>query len=325
MRGASEHTVRNYLADVNSLLDFLTADAGWEIEGLDDIELGNLRAWLLWLSDNGAQSATIARRIAGIRAFFAFCLHQGVISRNPAARLSTPRKASRLPAVLQQGQARGVLDDAHAPRGDDESPLARAVHLRDTALVEVLYATGVRVSELVSLNLGDIDRSTALVSVLGKGNKERRVPIGKPALDAVDDWLREGRTLLSARVAQRSPDAPNQTAVASQPGSAGRSEATAASEGNLTGALFLGVRGGRINVRQVRDVVHRATAGRPGEPELSPHGLRHSAATHMVENGADIREVQEYLGHSTLSSTQIYTHVSMKRLKDSYRQAHPRA
>lgn len=320
VRAASAHTVRNYLADVRSLLDYLIESGGGEALPLEDIELGNLRQWLLHLSTAGASAGTIARRIAGVRAFCALCTRAGLMNRNPALRLATPRKASRLPAVLQQEQARQVMEDARpnsladAPgsartagvrpatgQSEDEhgvqeaaSPRDRAIELRDAAILEVLYATGMRVSELAALDLQSIDEANALITVLGKGNRERRVPFGVPAQDALRSWISQGRPVLAAKAGSGS-------------------------------ALFLGVRGARINVRQVRDIVHRATAGRAGSPELSPHGLRHSAATHMVENGADIRQVQEYLGHSTLSSTQIYTHVSMKRLQDSYRQAHPRA
>ncbi|MYM20094.1 tyrosine-type recombinase/integrase [Brevibacterium sp. 5221] len=345
VRAASAHTVRNYVADARSLLCFLTRESGaGEVESvlpLDAVELGNLRQWLLELSDAGASAGTMARRIAGVRAFFGFCARTGRIERNPALRLASPRTASRLPAVLHQEQARRVLDDtgrtARAGHGEPgpafapgaasnpsegaasdaggapdagegapdagkapsaseaANPRARALALRDAALVEVLYATGVRVSELVALDLGDIDESAGLLTVLGKGNKERRVPFGTPARTALRLWLADGRPVL------------------------------APASGAAGSAVFLGARGGRINVRQVREVVHRVTANRPGSPELSPHGLRHSAATHLVENGADIRQVQDYLGHASLASTQIYTHVSMKRLHDSYRQAHPRA
>ncbi len=343
-RNASVHTVRNYTADVRSLMTFLTEDDGQAL-ALADIELGNLRQWLMDQSRRGAAPGTLARRIAAIRAFSLFCTRTGRMERNPAARLASPRRGSRLPAVLQQSQAGAVLDrtrTAERPTagtiGDDElphtdaggtdergvddsvdergtagnederitdtgtediDPRARAVALRDAAIVEVLYATGVRVSELAALDLDDIDRERRLLTVLGKGNKERRVPYGVPAAEALARWISDGRPVLSGAAPQPSTDARS--------------------------AIFLGVRGGRINVRQVRDVVHRATSAVDGVADLSPHGLRHSAATHMVENGADLRQVQEFLGHATLSSTQIYTHVSLGRLSESYFRAHPRA
>lgn len=290
-RNASAHTVRSYGADVRSLFDFLMRDSAGAPPDLAALELGNLRSWLLDQSEHALQPSSVARKIAGIRAFFRYCARSGLTQGNPAARLVMPKKASRLPTVLKQDQAASALQDADDAARAQQGPLA----LRDAAMLELLYASGARVSELAALNLGDIDEHSRLLTVLGKGNKERRVPYGVPAQLAVDAWLNHGRPIVAAR------------------------------DGADTRALFLGARGGRINVRQVREVVHRATSGRPGAPELSPHGLRHSAATHMVENGADIRQVQEYLGHSSLSSTQIYTHVSMQRLRDSYRQAHPRA
>lgn len=317
-RNASVHTVRNYSADVRSLMTFLTEADGHAL-ALTDIDLGNLRLWLMDQSRRGAAPGTIARRIAAIRSFCAFCTRTGRMERNPAARLASPRKGSRLPAVLQQSQTAAVMDRAARDGADTDptrpdpdpadattppSPRDRVIALRDAAILEVLYATGVRVSELVAMDVSDLDPERRLITVLGKGDKERRVPYGLPAARALEAWIATGRPELSA------------PAPASD---------SAGSADRRSPALFLGVRGGRINVRQVREIVHRATAAVDGVAELSPHGLRHSAATHMVENGADLRQVQEYLGHSTLSSTQIYTHVSLGRLSESYYRAHPRA
>jgi integrase/recombinase XerC len=292
---ASEHTVRGYTADVRSLLGYLTEADGQGL-ALVDLEIGNLRQWLMDQARGGAAAATTARRIAAVRAFCAFCTRTDRMQRNPAARLSSPRKASRLPAVLQQKQTAAVLERSHSAVQQELTGKDLAVALRDIAVVEVLYATGLRVSELAALDVDDIDDHSRLITVLGKGRKERRVPYGIPAAEALDDWLRRGRPELVARGAEQE-----------------------------SSAVFLGLRGGRINVRQVREIVHRATRALDGAPELAPHGLRHSAATHMLENGADLRQVQEYLGHSTLSSTQIYTHVSLGRLSESYFRAHPRA
>lgn len=312
-RNASVHTVRNYTADVRSLMTFLTEGDGHAL-ALADIELGNLRQWLMDQSRSGAAPGTVARRIAAVRSFCAFCTRTGRMERNPAARLMSPRKGSRLPAVLQQSQTSAVMDRAAQAAADPDPALTdpepadstappstrdRAIALRDAAILEVLYATGVRVSELAAMDVSDLDPERRLITVLGKGDKERRVPYGLPAARALEAWLATGRPELAAPASEASEGA-------------GR-------------ALFLGVRGGRINVRQVREIVHRATAAVDGVADLSPHGLRHSAATHMVENGADLRQVQEYLGHSTLSSTQIYTHVSLSRLSESYYRAHPRA
>lgn len=292
-KNASEHTVRNYIADATNLMQFLTHDGNGAPIPLADIEIGNLRQWLLHLSSQGASSGTLARRIAGIRSFFTFTTRAGITATNPASRLSTPKKATRLPTVLQQSHTEDVLTQPFEPPAEDAklTKAQRATRTRDVALVELLYATGMRVSELVNLDTTDVDWTAGLITVLGKGNKQRRIPFGGPSQRALTEWL-EVRNHLASDDQE---------------------------------ALFVGVRGGRINQRQVRDVVHRATAKRANSPEISPHGLRHSAATHMVENGADIRQVQEFLGHATLSSTQIYTHVSLGKLKDSYTQAHPRA
>lgn len=324
-RNASVHTVRNYSADVRSLMTFLTEADGHAL-ALTDIDLGNLRLWLMDQSRRGAAPGTIARRIAAIRSFCAFCTRTGRMERNPAARLASPRKGSRLPAVLQQSQTAAVMNRAARAGADTDptrteptrtepdpadattppSPRDRAIALRDAAILEVLYATGVRVSELAAMDVSDLDPERRLITVLGKGDKERRVPYGLPAARALEAWIAAGRPELSAPAPAPASD-------------------SAGSGARRSPALFLGVRGGRINVRQVREIVHRATAAVDGVAELSPHGLRHSAATHMVENGADLRQVQEYLGHSTLSSTQIYTHVSLGRLSESYYRAHPRA
>jgi integrase/recombinase XerC len=204
------------------------------------------------------------------------------------ALLSSPRSRRPLPAVARQDEARLVLDALGAAASEGE-PIA----LRDAAMVELLYATGVRVSELCGLDRRDLDRDRRLVRVLGKGGRERAVPLGAPALRSVDAWLVRGRPQLAA-----------------------------AASGD---ALFLGARGGRVDPRTVRAVVHRAMAAVPGAPDLAPHGLRHSAATHVLEGGADLRSVQELLGHATLATTQLYTHVSVERLKATYDQAHPRA
>ena len=190
--------------------------------------------------------------------------------------------------MLRQDQALGLMDVA-ALAADDGSPSG----LRDRAVLEVLYATGVRVGELVALDVDDLDHGRRTLRVLGKGRKERTVPLGLPAVHAIDDWLRRGRPVLVT------------------PGSAA--------------ALFLGARGGRLDQRAVRTLVHDRLAHVAGAPDLGPHGLRHSAATHLLEGGADLRSVQELLGHATLATTQIYTHVSVERLKSTYEQAHPRA
>ncbi|MGN6414485.1 tyrosine recombinase XerC [Flexivirga sp.] len=284
-RGRSPHTVRGYLADLHDLADHLHA-AG--VDSWDDVTLADLRAWLDALDAAGASRATLARRSAAARGFFAWASRTGAVSRNPAQRLVAPKRVASLPDVLRQDQAAALLDLA-AVAADDADP----VHLRDRAMLELLYAGGIRVPELVGLDVDDVDRGDLVMRVVGKGDKERTVPFGRPALEAVEAWLRAGRPHLVV------------------PGSGP--------------ALFLGARGRRVDPRVVREVVHRLLRETPGAPDLGPHGLRHSAATHLVEGGADIRLVQELLGHASLATTQVYTHVSVERLLRSFSQAHPRA
>jgi integrase/recombinase XerC len=284
-RARSEHTIRAYLGDVRSMLDHLDRERG--VTNLGDIGLRDLRAWLAALSAGSARS-TVARRSAAVRTFLGWATRTGRISTDPSLRLAAPSKSSVLPEVLKQQQAADLLDVA-AVASDDEDPM----HLRDRAALELLYASGIRVGELTSLDVDDIDLAGGVVRVLGKGGKERTVPFGAPARDAVEAWLRRGRPQVVT--------------------------------GESGPALLLGRRGRRADQRQIRSALHALLRHVPDAPDLSPHGLRHSAATHLLEGGADLREVQELLGHASLATTQIYTHVSVDRLKKSYQQAHPRA
>jgi integrase/recombinase XerC len=231
---------------------------------------------------------TLARRAAAARTFTAWLVRTGRRDTDPGALLATPRSGRPLPGVLRQEQATALLDVAGLA-ADDSGP----TRVRDVAMLEMLYASGIRVSELCGLDLDDVDWARRVIRVLGKGAKERVVPVGNPALRALQRWLDEGRPVL--RGSDSGP------------------------------ALFLGARGRRVDPRTVRRVVHDLLAHVPGAPDLGPHGLRHSAATHLIEGGADLRTVQELLGHATLATTQIYTHVSVDRLKATYDQAHPRA
>ena len=279
-RGRSTHTVRAYVADVVSLLDH----AGrMGCAGPDDLDLGVLRSWLARLRTTGAARSSLARRAAAARTFTAWAHRDGLLDRDAGAQLASPKARRELPGVLRDDQAATLVT---TPAGDDPLPL------RDRLVLELLYATGIRVSELCGLDIDDVDRSRLLVRVLGKGAKERSVPYGQPAEESLDAWLRRGRPVLAT--ARSGP------------------------------ALLLGARGGRLQPTTARGVVSRY-AQAAGLPHVSPHGLRHSAATHLLEGGADLRSVQELLGHAALSSTQIYTHVSIDRLRNAYRQAHPRA
>ncbi len=284
-RGRSEHTVRAYEGDVTSLLDFA---AGLGLTSLAEIDLSVLRSWLGKLSDSGLSRATIARRAATARSFTGWALREELIPADPALRLKAPKRTKTLPGVLRPAQMDALFETLAAAAAEGD-----ALALRDRALVELLYATGVRVGELAGLDIDDLDQDRRTLRVVGKGNKERTVPYGLPAALAVDDWLRRGRPAVARE--------------ASGP------------------ALFLGQRGGRIDQRQVRGVTAALFEALGDTSASGPHALRHSAATHLLDGGADLRSVQELLGHSSLATTQLYTHVSVDRLRKSYQQAHPRA
>lgn len=284
-RARSEHTVRAYLGDVGSLLEWAAAAGAAEPA---DLDLMLLRGWLGDQAGRGLSRATLARQVAAVRAFTRWAARRGLSPTDPGDRLRAPRVSRELPGVLRREQADALLKVAEIA-ADDGSPTAA----RDRAALELLYATGIRVSELAGLDLDDVDHGRRTVRVLGKGAKERTVPYGVPAQRAVDDWLVRGRPALVNAV--------------SGP------------------ALLLGARGARVDVRVVRNAVHRLLRHVPDAPDLGPHGLRHSAATHLLEGGADLRSVQELLGHATLATTQIYTHVSVERLRATYERAHPRA
>ncbi|MEV6706206.1 tyrosine recombinase XerC [Micromonospora wenchangensis] len=319
VRNRSAHTVRAYVADLVSLLDHAvrmgcTAPA--------ELDLGVLRSWLAKQRTTGAASSSSARRAAAARTFSGWAHRSGLLAMDVAAPLATPKTRRELPVVLRADQVATLVEapgrDRPTTPGDDGPPAGprdapstgapsapttggasprvgpadEAVLSRDRALLELLYATGARISEVCGLDTTDVDRERRVVRVLGKGNRERTVPYGLPAQRAVDRWLAVGRPELAG------PDS-------------GR-------------ALFLGARGGRLHPTTARRIV-AGYARAAGLPPTSPHGLRHSAATHLLDGGADLRTVQELLGHSSLASTQIYTHVSVERLRAAYRQAHPRA
>jgi integrase/recombinase XerC len=283
-RDVSPHTLRAYTGDLRSLAAHLT-DLGHA--SVDTLDLRALRSWLANQQTRGRSRATLARRAAAARAFTAWLSRTGRTATDPGAALASPKSRRPLPTALKQDEVRLLLDAA-AEQAHTDDP----VGCRDLAILELLYATGIRVGELCGLDVDDLDDGRRVVRVLGKGRKERSVPYGSPAAAALDRW-RARRTQLA------------------RPGSGP--------------ALFLGARGGRIDPRTVRSVVHRRLADVPGAPDLGPHGLRHTAATHLLEGGADLRSVQELLGHASLATTQIYTHVTRDRLRSAYEQAHPRA
>lgn len=315
-RALSRHTVRAYHGDIQSLLEYAWRYGVSEPGSLD---VTTLRGWLASQHQAGAARATLARRGAAARAFTSFAHRQGWLAADPGPQLGTPKAHRVLPQVLRREEMNTVLADCEDAALRDFASGQRttaAIAMRDAAVLELLYASAIRVSELCDLDIGGLDKDRHTVRVFGKGRKERVVPVGLPAVRAVARWEELGRPVLANA----------------------RSGA----------ALFLGARGGRIDPRTARRIVHArlraanfaaaasvaaaslaiAAAGE-GVPQAvrdaSPHAIRHTAATHLLEGGADLRSVQEILGHSSPATTQIYTHVSAERLKASYRQAHPRA
>jgi len=285
-RNLSDNSIRAYIADLESLLIHVNQLGVTEFSQLT---INHIRSWLANLQSRGSARSSITRRVVSIRAFTYWGARNGWLEADIGRDLVAPKPERHLPEVLDIERTSMALEALHLRASEEPSPLA----IRDVAIVETLYGSGIRVSELTGLNLDDVDRERSTLRVIGKGNKERVVPIGNPAMRALDRWISEGRPELSSDATQR--------------------------------ALFLGSRGKRIDQRVVRDVVYDATEAVGAEKRLGPHALRHSAATHLLEGGADLRTVQEILGHSSLSTTQIYTHVSEERIKKAYEQAHPRA
>ncbi len=285
-RNASPHTLKGYAEDLLQFLDY--ADAAG-LGGWDEVELRHLRAFMAQLTEQGYARRSVARKLASLRSFFRFRVRTGAAARNPAVGLFTPKLEKRLPAVLRPAEVEALLG---AP--DLTTPLG----LRDAALLETLYSSGMRVSELVALTVTAVTTCNGPLRVVGKGHKERTVFLGRAAREAVGLYLRDGRPRL--RGARRKP-------------------------GPETDALFLNKNGTPLSDRSVRTVVERCVAATALDAGVTPHSLRHSFATHLLENGADLRAVQELLGHASLSTTQLYTHLTRERLREVYDQAHPRA
>ena len=285
-KNRSENTLRSYQTDLELLMEFLTNKgvSDWNKSTTDLI-----KEWVIDLKRKHISNTTIARRISSVKVFFGFLVKRNLIEINPTLKLISPKLNKVLPNVLGQKQAEQLLTQAANIEVEEE---IEEVRIRDYAILEVLYSTGIRVSELVGLNLEDINFSNLTLKVLGRGRKERIVPFGIPARDAIDKYLDESRNKFNNK--------------------------------NIN-ALFLGQRGNRLNVRQVRRILNKAMAQIENGKEISPHDLRHSAATHMLEAGADLRIVQELLGHSSLATTQKYTHVTIERLREVFANAHPRA
>ncbi|GAA1773426.1 tyrosine-type recombinase/integrase [Agromyces lapidis] len=303
-RGYSEHTVSAYRSDLADLLRFAEEQG---VAEMGEIDLPILRDWLWAATERGLARATIARRAASARGFTAWMTRRGLVPVDHGARLRAPRAQRTLPRVV----AAPALDEALARLEARAVATHDPIDVRDVAIVELLYASALRVSELVGIDLGDVDRRRRTVRVVGKGAKERVVPYGAPAARALDRYLDEGRPMIAAGAAAKegvsgAPSSPRAAPTASD-------------------AFFLGARGARMGTRSVYALVARLLAEIPGAGPSGPHTFRHTAATHLLDGGADLRAVQEFLGHASLGTTQIYTHVSAERLKESYRTAHPRA
>jgi integrase/recombinase XerC len=286
-RGFSAHTVRSYRSDLSQLAEFARAR---DIDRAEDLSLDLLRDWLWHGSQAGLAKSTLARRSAASRSLTSWLARTGAVTVDAAVRLKAPKPDRHLPRVLTRAQIDGILSGlaARAATGDADA-------LRDLAVIELLYASALRVSEVTSLDLESVDLGRLTVRVVGKGSKERVVPFGVPAKEAVVRYLKLARP----RLVEESRE--------------------------TTRAMFVGPRGSRLGTRSVYGLVSALLEAVPGSGPAGPHTLRHTAATHLLDGGADLRAVQEMLGHASLGTTQIYTHVSTERLKESYRAAHPRA
>ena len=284
-RALSANTVNAYVGDAESLLQLMATQGATDLR---QIGIADLREWLAGARDGGAAPATLRRHGSAAHAFFGWARRVGLVDADPTAGLRSPKLPHRLPRTPSVSEMGTVMAAIITRAGEEGGPMAT----RDVAVLEVLYGGGVRVSELCGLDVDDIDWARGTIRVTGKGNKQRVVPVGVPAQDALKSWL-EARSVLAT--------------TASGP------------------AVFLGERGARLDPRVARRIVHAAMGAVPEAPDIGPHGLRHAMATHLLEGGADLRSVQEMLGHASLATTQIYTHVSDERLRDAYRQAHPRA
>jgi integrase/recombinase XerC len=285
-RNLADNSVRAYLSDLESLLSHINTLG---VSQFSDLHINHLRSWLANLQSKGAARASLTRRVISIRAFTYWGARNGWLDRDIGRDLIAPKSESHLPDLLQSSDTQALFQSLESRVAEEATPEA----IRALSIVETLYAAGIRVSELTGLDLGDVNYERNTLRVIGKGDKERIVPIGNPAIKALESYLRHSRPVF---VNERSGS-----------------------------ALYLGSRGSRIDSRVVREIVYQSTSAIGQLARYGPHALRHTAATHLLEGGADLRTVQELLGHSSLSTTQIYTHVTQDRIKKAYKQAHPRA
>ena len=287
-RNVSSHTLRNYSSDLEQFLAFLTANGNRNAPDISQIDHLTIREWLASLHSEQKKKASIARKLAALRTFFQFLVREGMLELNPAKLVATPKLEKKLPKHLSIEDAVRFIESP-----DPEADLGK----RDRAMLELMYATGVRVAELTTLNLADVDFGNQLVRVTGKRRKQRIVPFGDPAGAAIRSYLEvREKFLFNAPVSKRDEE-----------------------------ALFLNYQGTRITTRSVGRMVEKYIRLCAGMHNISPHALRHSFATHLLDSGADLRDIQELLGHARLSTTQVYTHVSMEKLIEVYDRAHPKA
>lgn len=284
-KNASGHTVKSYREDLTQAMTFFRTRLGGQAPQLEQLTNRSLRAYLVWLHEQGYAKTTIARRLAAVRSWCRFLCRQGQLESNPCDGLRGPRQDRKLPHFLPEQALTQLVE---APEGD------QALGMRDRAILETLYSAGLRVSELTGMNLDDLDLDSGIIMVRGKGKRERLAVLGQQAVTALRQWLSGREGLLVTR-------------------------------GRQSEAVFLNKNGGRLTVRSVGRLLAKYLAQTGVDAQASPHSLRHSFATHLLDHGADIRSVQELLGHRNLTTTQIYTHVTTQRLQDSYHRAHPRA
>ncbi len=281
-KGLATNTVVSYERDLKSYLLYLNKVE--EVSSLDEVTRATIIQFLKFLTEKGKSSKTIARHIASIRSFHQFLLREKVTTQDPTVHIDRPKQEQKLPQVMSVEEVQALLE------GPDVS---KVFGIRDKAMLELLYATGMRVSELISLNLSDVHMTMGFVRCIGKGNKERIIPLGKMAQNAIASYIEESRSQLTKK--------------------------------KTTDALFVNLHGNRLTRQGFWKILKKLTKEAGIEKELTPHTLRHSFATHLLENGADLRAVQEMLGHADISTTQIYTHVTKTRMKDVYSMFHPRA
>jgi integrase/recombinase XerC len=314
-RNASAHTVRAYESDLMQFIGFVAADADLNKRDLDPSQLGRtaLRGFLAHLHADGQSRATAARKLAAVRTFIRYLCREGVIEDDPGALVATPKRDIRMPAHLSEREMAALLD---APAGDT------ALSRRDRAILELFYASGLRLSELAGLDMDDVNLGGRTLRVLGKGGKERLVPFNTSAARALREYVKDRAALVAGRDRLEARDAQEKSRRLSRSSSLSRLSRHSRPRRD---PLFVNYRGTRLTVRSIDRLVRRYVAATSARMGISPHALRHSFATHLLQRGADLRAIQELLGHARLSTTQRYTHLDAARLLDVYRNAHPRA